>query len=483
MRVTAIVALSLIGGIAHADDPHDVFGLGRKPKQEPPLDCSDGLAFGCTQATDPLADSVPYALSTWLPASYLLSLPVADATHDQVAHYALGAIRDEAGVAFAGANGLENIWTVEGAPTQSVRSGVVETRVPLVFLDGIMVTAGGFAARDLTSTGGTIDARLRRGTAEHELEARVFASWTDESRRRPILPATFAARRGLVDAGPDASASLVATGPIKDDLWYAAGIAPQLVAVDFSWRTGRLVDRDGDMIPDGLPGVVHLEGGTTTDLRRWTYFVPAMARVGIDRGVHHADVTLLGSVATDTYYLFNSTIQAAGVDRTSWIGDAIATWRGTWKHTHAHAQLAWHRAARREHAADDAAADIPQKLTAYIPESLPDDPALAALCSDTAPQDPYPGIVNCPVPAGWFTSGGAGQLVDTTGDRPSITADVAHQIGNHVLRVGGTGEDARLVTTTRFTGGEQLRSLFDGHLSTRRFIADDGTCGAMAGDP
>jgi hypothetical protein len=89
--------------------------------------------------------------------------------------------------------------------------------------------------------------------------------------------------------------------------------------------------------------------------------------------------------------------------------------------------------------------------------------------------------VNCPIPVGWFASGGAGPLVDSTGDRPSITADLAHQIDNHVLRVGATGEDTRLVTETRFTGGRQIRSLFPGQMSVRQFLDADTPC--LEGQP
>ena len=69
------IALILLARIARADapvDPHDVFGFHRKAA-EAPLDCTDGRDFGCAAPTDPLADAVPYALSTWLPASYLLT--------------------------------------------------------------------------------------------------------------------------------------------------------------------------------------------------------------------------------------------------------------------------------------------------------------------------------------------------------------------------------------------------------------------------
>jgi hypothetical protein len=471
--------VGLLGGNAHAD-PRDVFGLHKQPASEPPLDCSDGLAFGCVAPTDPLDDRTGFALATWLPASYLLRLPVADVTHDAVSHYAQGGGRDEAGPTFAGANGLENRWTIDGAPADSVRTGGVDTRVPLVFLDGILVNAGGFAARDRVSTGGTIDARLRRGTPDHQLEARVFGSWNGEARHRPILPGAYSVRRGVVDAGPGASASIIATGPLGalfgGHAWYVAGIAPSFGQAVFTFTAARLVDRNHDLIPDGLPGALVTEGAIVDQPSTLSWSVPMLARVGLDRDAHHVELTLVGTAGSDVFRLFNATLQAGGVDRKSFAGDAIATWRGVWHDTRARAQFAWHRAMRRESALDPAAADLPQQLSAYVPATVSEDPALAALCADDVTSDPYPGVTNCPVRFGWFASGGAGPLVDSTADRPSITADVAHRFGPNVVRAGVTGEDARLVTETRFTSGEQIRSLFPGHMSERRFIDSEATC-------
>ncbi|HEX7839773.1 MAG TPA: hypothetical protein VF469_19995, partial [Kofleriaceae bacterium] len=178
----ALFAALLVGGAggtrdARADDPREAFGLPAKPPATE-VSCSDGLALDCAIATDPLDRATPYALSTWLAGSYLRRLPVADATHDAVAGYALGARRDEAGVVIGGASGLENRWTIDGAPADSIRTGAADTRVPLTFLEGIMVTAGGFSARDRASTGGTIDARLVRGTKHHEVTADAWASLT-----------------------------------------------------------------------------------------------------------------------------------------------------------------------------------------------------------------------------------------------------------------------------------------------------------------
>ncbi|HEY5922000.1 MAG TPA: TonB-dependent receptor [Kofleriaceae bacterium] len=469
-------------GLGKKDDPRDVFGLGKKPKpQDEPLDCSDGTEFGCVDASDPLAETESiYALSTWLSARYLLSLPVANATHDAVAHYALGANRDEAGPSFAGATGLENRWLVEGAPGDGLRTGIADTQIPLTFLDGMWVTAGGFRARDRASTGGIIDAQLKRGTESHAVAAHAWLGWAAPARQRAITRNSYFVRRGELDAGPDAALSLVATGPLGSLLggtaWYAAGVAPEVSSTKFTWTAATVTDVEGDGLIDGFPGFVATEFVERQTRTPITWRVPLMLRGGLDRGAHHLDVTLLGTAATDARYLFNSTLQAAGVDGTTFVGDAIATWRGKWTNTHVRAQGAWHRTMRRESARDPAAEHLPQRLNAYVPAMIDEDPVIAAACLDEPPGDKYPMVPNCPVPVSWFVTGGAGPLTDTTGDRPTLTADLAHRIGNNVVRVGATGEDTRLVHETHFTGGMQIRSLFPGHESQRSFADPDETC-------
>jgi hypothetical protein len=489
--VASGLAIGLAAGLARptaarADDARDVFGLARRPPADARADqagCGDGLAFSCAIATDPLDDATPYALSTWLPASYLRRLPVADFTHDRVAGYALGAGSDGAGPTFGGATGLENRWTIDGAPADSLRTGVADTQVPLAFLDGLLVSAGGFSARDRASTGGTADARLRRGTADHQVEAEAWLTLTADAANRPAATGTYAVRRLGTGTGPQATVSLVATGPIGDVLgghaWYAAGVAPTISASDFTWRASRLVDDNADGVPDGLPGDVAISPFERTSARTYDYAAPVMARAGLDRGAHHLELSLIGTADRDTRFLANSTRKAAGVDRSAIVGDAIATWRGAWAETRARVQLAWHHSARRDAAHDPDAAHIPQVLGAYIPANLVDDPVLAAACNDAAPGDPVPTLANCPVPFGLFASGGAGQLTSTVGDRPSITADLTRRFGRHVARVGATSEYTRLVTTSTFTGNEEQFTLFPGELSHRQFYL--GACSDAPG--
>jgi hypothetical protein len=485
----ALLAGLLAGGAAvpaaRADDVRDVFGLGKRPPPTALPSCGDGLAFNCAIATDPLDDATPYALATWLPAAALRRLPVADATHDGVAAYALGASRDGAGPSFGGASGLENRWTIDGAPADSVRTGAADTRIPLAFLDGLLITAGGFSARDRASTGGTIDARLRRGTARHEVEADVWGSLTADVRDRPVATGAYSVRRLTTGAGPEVTASVVATGPLGapgavlgGTAWYAAGIAPNLATSNAAWRASRVVDADGDGVPDGLPGDVVVSPIEQTAARTHDYFIPAMARVGLDRGPHHLELSLVGQAQRDTRFLANATLPSAGVDRTNLVGDAIATWRGTWAQTHARVQLSWHRSAHTESAHDAAAANVPQVLSAFVPTSLLDDPPLAAACDTTGSTTQ---LARCPVPFGFFTSGGAGQLTNLVGDRPTVTGDLARRLGRHVVRAGATFEDTRLVSTASYTGHEEQFSLFPGELSHRHFYV--GNCVATSGAP
>ena len=488
----AVLTIGSLGTTAHADDPQDVFGF--KPKVAEQVDCTDGRTFGCASSTDPFDATSPYALRTWLPSTYTLRLPVGDARHDDVVGFAAGVSRDDVGPTFGGANGLDNTWTVEGAPTESLRTGNVETRVPLPFTTGVLVTAGGFAARDRASLGGSVDVELKRGGARHEVLTYAWAGISAEARERPIAAQTYQLRRSVLESGPETSFVAVASGPLGTlrggRAWYAAGVGASLSWFDFTTRAARLVDVDGDGVPDGLPlpptadagsdGKVDLGPIESTSEGVRAYSVPLMGRAGWERGPHDVALTLLGNVSRDASFISNATSRAAGIDRHALILDGIAAWRGKWKTTRARVLAAWHRSDRSEQARDPAA-DTAQLLTAYVPDTLVDDPTLAAQCSDIL-NDVAPTIANCPVPVGFFASRGAGLLVDSVGDRPTITADVAKLAGNHVLRMGGTFEDTRLVTSSRFTGGQLERSLIPGHSDRTQFIGD-GVCLEAAGTP
>jgi len=164
--------------------------------------------------------------------------------------------------------------------------------------------------------------------------------------------------------------------------WYAAGIAPEVTSIDATWRTTRLVDADGDGLPDGFPGALSTQGLPNVEQRTYDWFAPGMLRAGFDRGAHQIDFTLIGHASHATRYLANATLSAAGIDRDDYVVDGIATWRGKWTNTRAKLQLAWHRSDRGSVRARRRCR-APAAVTLGVrPTTLAEDPQLAELCND-----------------------------------------------------------------------------------------------------
>ncbi|MBZ0236988.1 MAG: TonB-dependent receptor, partial [Deltaproteobacteria bacterium] len=98
------------------------------------------------------------------------------------------------------------------------------------------------------------------------------------------------------------------------------------------------------------------------------------------------------------------------------------------------------------------------------------DNAVRAGCQDETADDPYPGFLNCPFPTGYYHVGGAGQLFDVIQDRPGLLGEVEHTIGTHAIALGASGEDARVVLRTRYTGGYLRRQLAEELLVDYRLV-------------
>ncbi len=480
---------------AAAADRRGLFGLDERPAVE--VTCAErpdaGELLGaagrrapdaaqrdaCALSQDPFDERSPLLLDTLLSSARLLELPVGDATHEGQPAFTLGAGRDDGGVFFAGASSLENRWTIEGAPADSVRYTSAETRVPLPFLAGLRVASGGFSARDRASSGGVIDAELIRGGDRHVLSAYGWAGGQGYRRERPVLAGTFNVMRGRLVDPRFATATVVASGPLPRLFggrpWYAAGVSPGLTDISFQQTGVRLVDRNNDRRID-----LDAEGGFVTEpISRHTVDatarnIPVMARVGLDRPEQSLELSLVGQWTGSARFLTVATPSATAVDRDTLVLDGIATWKRRFAKTALRAQLAWHRSVRDERPA--VGGEAAQLQTAFVPTELSSgvDPRMLAACADDDFDDDYPRIPNCPVPTGWFHQGGAGLLADVTSDRPSLAFDATHQLGAHVLRAGVLGEDARMVIDSHYTGGVLQRSLFEGHFETLRFVEADG---------
>jgi hypothetical protein len=104
----AVLAGLVLTTHAHADDdPRDLFGLG-KGKQTEQVTCDDAKTLGCATASDDLDPVSPYATRTWLPATYLLKLPVADARADTITHFTTNVNHNKTNPAISGTSNLKN---------------------------------------------------------------------------------------------------------------------------------------------------------------------------------------------------------------------------------------------------------------------------------------------------------------------------------------------------------------------------------------
>ncbi len=207
--------------------------------------------------------------------------------------------------------------------------------------------------------------------------------------------------------------------------------------------------------------VVHESLGTI-ERGALAWSVPVMGRLGARSPHHEVAATALATAGGDPRWIVTAEEPGASVARRDLDVLLSATWRGTWASTRARVLATWLRDARTE-SPRAAGGDAPDVGLAYFPP--PDaaraagDNAVRAGCQDDSPDDPYPGVQNCPFPTGYYHVGGAGQLFDVIQDRPGVLGEVERTVGQHAIAVGASGEDSRVVLRTRYTGGYLRRQL------------------------
>ncbi len=479
--------VNAIGREAAEKARRELFGFD-EPK-DVPATCETAESLPCPVDLRPVRERMaPAAWTTRLTRQALERLPLATADLDGAAGLAVGAGRDDAGVHYAGATSVDNRVLVDGAAVESPRTGALDTRVPLLFVDELVITSGGFSVRDRAATGAVIDARLREGGDAHLAEGGLWLGVGAPARLTTPVAGEYRSFQGHLADRRSLEAGVVASGPVTAlgamQLWYAGGVAPRLFDGGLVRHAWRRADRDGNNLADvGAGGVVVHESLGTIERGALAWSVPVMARLGARSATQRIAATALVTSAGDTRWTTTAEESAAGVDRR--VLDALVTagWRGDFGRTRIELRGAWQRQ-RREESPRSAAGDVPALGLAYV--APPDaavgggDGAVRAGCADGGDGDPYPGIINCPFPVGYYQVAGAGQLDDVTQDRPSLFGEVEHAHGEHTVALGASGEDARVVLGTRFSGGVLRRQLGTDAFIDYRFVelgAGPDSCG------
>lgn len=497
-----LLVLFALRSTAHADDPFDLFDM-REEEEEPEdevVSCDgDEPAWPCVIRADGEPAAAPAEVRESIDRRDLWELGAGDVGHPAAAARALGVwLESDGGIALAGATSLEHRWTVEGFPIDALNNGGAETRIPIAFLETIEVITGGVPASARASTGAIIDARLRGPREEGDVAVRV---WTGASApARPLRPVPDVFDPLTLELDDPVAIGAVATGggPVEvgrfDREWIFLGGSMSLHDDGAERVSHRLRDVDGDGLYDRAD-----DGTLVTDVidrqRRGGLVAPNLAmllRLGGGEGVHDLAATVLAGFSLGSRMSGDGTAAATTAIRTQLTGDAFATWTSRWPRTELTVTAGWHRAARRESASEAGAGDQRLIGTPFIPRAsdVPEDATYAVACTDSADpaEDPFPTVLNCPVPTGYYLRGGIGQLVDLVSDRPAVTAELARRFraaGRHRAAAGVTGEDARWVVDRRWSGGAIERRLSVDAILTYRLVELEGPdldddCGDVA---
>jgi len=481
-RAALVIAILGAPATAGAGDPDALFGFDEPPPPETsdapdPCDALP-IVWACASLAGDEPEPAPAVIREHLTRTQLWDLGAADGSWITGARRALGASTDPfaPAPAFAGASALENRWTLDGLPVDAVTDGAPELRVPLAFLTSIDVLSGGLPASARASTGAVIDGQLRGGGADDEgLEAHLWlgAGAPARAAREPVD--TFDPL--ILDADPlrSLTATVTAGGHSQRlrflDAWYFVGFGVEADGDGSTRLARRLADADGDGRYDRDDDQALIKDTIEArDVGGSAFAVPYLARFGGARGPHRAAVTVIGSAASDARRAADGTVAATTIDRTSSVIDLMATWDARWGATELHLAAGWHHARR-----DEAGADGVQIGTAYLPDpgDVPDDATLASACVEES------GTLDlCPLSTGYYVRGGAGLLTDTTSDRPTASAEVAHRVhahGLHRVAIGATLEDARLRVHRRFSGGSIERRLSEDIILTTRYDGESDT--------
>ncbi|MEZ4400043.1 MAG: carboxypeptidase regulatory-like domain-containing protein [Kofleriaceae bacterium] len=436
---------------------------------------------------------------------YTDNIPVPGRTFEAVLGAAAGSQSDGVGVAFSGSSSLENQYIVDGVNTTGLKYGTVGSPVINDFIEEIEVITGGYNAEYGRATGGVVSVATLTGG--NEFEGRVFAYLTPgqltASREVALSQATSIDATGNLDV--DANLGFTLTGPIiKDRMWFAVGVAPRYVRNTITRTTKRQTDcrqqqadgtlsvcdpmfKDGFVDVDPATGFRIFEQLDQTKLRPNTKLLQTFGKINFAlKPEHQGQLSFqINPGQTSNYAIYglhttgDNTVNSLGVD-----GGLKWTSKFDDSKTEVEAVLGWHRDQAKGNANYAGTRHIPFEVLFFgnlgnwsnitDRDGTPAESALTrAGCSD-GPDDPFPGLVNCPDEGIGYRVGGQGFVLDDTDDRYSAKLAVTRRqklFGSHEIKAGVDIEDNLSDAPRTYSGGVYFENLQDRRqIRVNRFI-------------
>lgn len=443
------------------------------------------------QGSTPVIDQGSTKTGVSLTSDFTNNIPVGR-TFGAVLGAASSSQNDYYGTSLSGATSVENTYVVEGINTTDTGRGGLSSNLPNEFVQETEVITGGYNAEYGRATGGIVNVVTKQGS--NELHGSVFAYYTPGSfsanAKAIQQEGGSVATQSNLDYNYDIGAEL--GGPIiKDKLWFHVGFNPSRRRDVLTRVVQQQVDRNGDNIPDVDPntGFTTHERVNSSDIpqARTTYFFTAKLNGEINQN-NQFQVSLFGNPRSGNISVYDNPQQTDTysptdtlINRTDGAYDVSAKYTAKFGNgkTQIDALVGFHGASTNSTAPG---AIGNQPLTEYgYTRSLYDFADLEgsgiAKCNDNDPNDPYPGIVNCPV--NLYAEQGLGLLEKRTNNRTSAILSATQRwkfLGYHVVKGGIDYESAIYNSTAHYTGSEYFRR----NCNT---IDADGTCADNPDDP
>ena len=454
------------------------------------------------QGRTPLIDQQSTKIGTTITRDITDNVP-SGRTFGAVLGAAGGSQDDTYGTSVGGSTSVENTYIVEGINTTDPGFGLLSTNLPNEFIQETEVITGGYNAEYGRSTGGVINVITKSGS--NEFHGSVFGYWTPGALvadEKPIPRAGFAVDRednikNQFDLGAEVG------GPIiKDRLWFHAGINPSFRTNDDTRIIKSQVDENGDGTPDvdenGFTILRELDRNNLGESSRTVFYSAKLT--GAVSPDHQGSLAIMGSPQHEDDYcpgtgpgevctvIGERSATNEVVDRN--IIDVSAKWTSKFfdNKTQVDAVAGFHGDYLDTEPGVDAGNgnliryETERPLTFFAAQEAQYG-GVPAGCEDGGPNDPYPSIINCPVPL--YRVGGLGFVQDTDATRLSGLVSVTQRVqalGHHVIKAGVDIENQGFDSGEEYTGGAWYRERAAGNWNIRRFYTpNDGgdiPCGA-----
>jgi hypothetical protein len=441
----------------------------------------------------PNIDTTSTSQGITLDQNYTRNIPVPGRTFEDALGAAAGTSGDALGVSFSGSTSLENQYVVDGVNTTGLTYGTVGSPIINEFIEEIEIITGGYQAEYGRSTGGVVNVVTQSGT--NEFHGTVFSQFTNDvlgkdPTRNPTQATPIDAESTLLY---DASFGATLGGPIiKDKLWFFVGFAPRLISVETNRITKRMTDCratlpngsqsecDPAMYQDGVPdedenGFIIFEdipgGSRDTNSQASEYqFVSKINYAAAPE--HQGQFSFSGTPFTREIVGVYGEYAATSFDQTVLTTDVSAKWTSKFNNnkTEVETVLGWHRQHFKSDSVDDAVNDLPRQNLIYGNlytwgmrghESMP----TVAACNDSAADDRYPFIENCPDLGIGYRIGGPGGIANDKEQRFSARLSGTQRIkaaGNHELK-GGVDVEQNLLNKPRTLSGDAFYNVLVGN--------------------